>query len=76
VQAWRAPIDTTFALHAANHYNRFTYKPAYRLPDPYLMRHLPWYCAPDNLSDEDEYYVAHADKAVSNWARYVREDAS
>ncbi len=75
VGAWRAPIDTTFALHAAGRVNRFAYKPAYRLPDPYLMRHLPWYCDPDNLTDEDEYYIAHADKTVSNWSRYVKESA-
>ncbi len=75
VKAWRAPIDTTFALHAAGRHHRFAYKPAYRLPDPYLMRHLPWYVDPENLDAEEAYYVAHADHQFSNYARYVMESA-
>lgn len=76
VGAWRAAVDTTLALHNARACRQFRYKPAYRLPAPYLMRHTPWYCDPDNLSDEDEYYRQHADPTVSNWARYVRERAT
>jgi hypothetical protein len=71
VGAYRAPIDTTFALYNGFAGRRFKYRPAYRLPEPYTVRHLPWYVDPSNLSDEDEYYRAHADPTVSNWARYV-----
>lgn len=71
--AYRAPIDTTFALHSSTAFKRFKYKPAYRLADPYLIRHLPWYVNPDTLDDEEAYYVAHADKSVSNYARYIND---
>lgn len=69
--AYKAPIDTTFALYSSTAGNRFKYHPAYRLPAPYSVRHLPWYVDALNLSDEDAYYVAHADPAVSNWTRDV-----
>lgn len=69
--AYRAPIDTTFALYNARNSRRFKYGPARRLPPPYSVRHTPWYVDPLNLSDEDRYYVAHADAAVSNWTRDV-----
>ena len=71
VGGYRAPIDTTFALYAGFATKKFKYKPAWRLPEPYLLRHLPWYVDPNALSDEDEYYRAHADIKVSNWSRYV-----
>lgn len=71
VEAWRAPIDTTFALYDARQVYRHTYQPAYRLPKPYLMRHLPWYSDPHALSEEEAYYVGHADPTISNWTRDV-----
>jgi len=73
VGAYRAPIDTTFALYSADAARRFAFKPAYRLPPPYSIRHLPWYTDPGRLDPEDEYYQSHADKKVSNWARDVTE---
>lgn len=71
VGAYRALIDTTFALYSELATRRFKYKLSYRLPPPYVLRHVPWYVDPANLSDEDEYYRTHADTGVSNWARYV-----
>lgn len=76
VGAFRAPIDTTFALHNPHAVRRFRYNPSYRLPTPYLIRHLPWYVDPANLSDEESYYIAHADPKVSNFARYVHDGAA
>jgi hypothetical protein len=73
VNAYKAPIDTTFALHNPHAVRGFRYQPAYRLPPPYTARHLPWYTDPARLSDEDEFYRVHADTSVSNWARYVLE---
>lgn len=75
IGAYRAPIDTTFALHSAKSGVRHRYKPAWRLPAPYLARHLPWYSDPAQLTTEDEHYIARADHKVSNWARYVMENA-
>lgn len=72
VGGYRAPIDTTFSLYSTLGLRRFKYKPAYRLPEPYLMRHLPWYADPEALTDEERYYLDHADTKVSNWARYIK----
>lgn len=65
-RAWRAPVDTTLALHqrlaVAPH---FALGPAARLDAPYLARHLPWY---DTLDDEENtYYRAHALPGTSHW---------
>jgi hypothetical protein len=74
IGAYKAPIDTTFALHSPKSAARHRYKPAWRLPAPYLVRHLPWYSDPLNLTAEDAHYIARADKSVSNWSRYVMEN--
>lgn len=69
--AYRAPIDTTFALYNSHGANRFRYHPAYRLPAPYSVRHLPWYMTPGDMDDEERYYIAHADPTISNYTRDV-----
>lgn len=73
MDAWRAPIDTTFALYRSRAVRGFRYQPAYRLPAPYSVRHLPWYLDPANLDEEQSYYVSHCDRTVSNWSRDVVE---
>jgi len=70
LQAYLAPIDTTFALYAPYMTRRFRYN-AYRLPAPYSIRHLPWYMAPADMDDEERYYIAHADPTISNYTRDV-----
>lgn len=67
VGAYRAPIDTTFALYAGRP-GGFRYT-AYRLPPPYSIRHLPWYVTPETMTDEERYYVEHADTQFSNYTR-------
>jgi len=51
-------IDTTFALYEAG--SEFVYE-ALRTGAPYQARHMSWYSTPDTFSDEDRYYLAHAD---------------
>lgn len=67
-QAYYAPIDTTFAMYNPQHAKRFRY-PAYRLPPPYSIRHLPWYVTPETMDAEERYYVEHADTRFSNYSR-------
>jgi hypothetical protein len=70
-QAYRAPIDTTFALYAPYMTRRFRYN-AYRLPPPYSIRHLPWHMTlADMDTPEERYYVEHADPTISNFTRDV-----
>jgi hypothetical protein len=68
--AYRAAIDTTFALYNSFAGKRFRYS-AYRLPPPYSIRHLPWHMTPDDMDDEERYYIAHADPMISNYTRDV-----
>lgn len=61
---YRAPIDTTFAMyppglgHGPHHL---------RSAPPYEARHLPWYQDSAKPTEEDTYYVQHADSRITNW---------
>ncbi len=69
--AYRAAIDTTFALYDSLAGRRFRYS-AFRLPPPYTIRHLPWHMTPADLDTvEERYYVEHADQTISNFTRDV-----
>lgn len=53
---WQADIATTFCLQRpGSGWNG--YSPALRADRPYTARHLPWYWDPDNLTDEQAYYL-------------------
>lgn len=60
-----APIDTTLALYrpGLGHQN----SRSLRTQSPYDARHLPWYEDTANPTDEQRYYVSHADRLISNW---------
>jgi len=62
--AFRAPIDTTFALYTATTPWRLDWENI-RLDSPYLIEHVPWYCT-QPISEEEQYYRAHAEK-WSHW---------
>lgn len=61
-----ADIDTTFALYRP-YKERQTHTPCLRTGFPYVAKHLPWYKAPEDLTEEDIYYREHANQTVSNW---------
>ncbi len=56
-------IDTTLAVYARDRVpigefdNRFF--SAVRSPQPYEARHLPWYNTPENMTEEEKYYLSH-----------------
>ena len=54
-------VDTTFALYInCRHYNlRFSM----RTLGDMMARHLPWYFDYDNLPEDEQYYLDHADKS-------------
>jgi len=60
-----SPIDTTFALYrpGLGHQNGRSL----RAQPPYEARHMPWYDDTQNPTEEQSYYVAHADRLISNW---------
>lgn len=68
---FRASIDTTFALYWTKQNNSLPSGPHdqhYRLAQPYVVEHRPWYIDKDCLTEEDHYYKATCGK-WSNWAR-------
>lgn len=57
-------IDTTFALYRPG--TPYSHGPALRTTR-YRARHLAWYIDSDAPDEEEAYYRAHADSAVTNW---------
>lgn len=71
-KAHAVPIDTTFAMYAeGTRCGEFESPsdiwPAYRLGEPYVARHLPWYSDSANPTEEDVYYREHAEPSIVNW---------
>jgi hypothetical protein len=62
---FRAAIDTTFALYRPG--QSFAKRPALRTGPPYVARHLPWYVAAGELTEEERYYRAHASRSINSW---------
>lgn len=60
-----AEIDTTFAMYrpGEGHQN----DRALRSKPPYVARHTPWYQDSSNPTEEQTYYVQHADSLIINW---------
>lgn len=68
-----ASIDTTFALYRPfcnRGKNRRMF--AIRTGYPYIMRHLPWYINPNNVSEEDKYYM-ESNIIATHWTRALKE---
>jgi len=65
---WVADVDTTFALYRSG--SMFSYN-AVRLPEPYTIRHIPWYLD-ETMSDEWKYYLQNA-SGVSSWGSRLKQ---
>lgn len=68
-------IDTTLAVYSRlrtqeAHDDKFFR--ALRAPKPYEAKHLPWYNTPDNLSDEERFYLDNV-KRVAYWTSKFKE---
>ena len=68
-----SPIDTTFSLRNTKDNNGTGIgwtASAVRTREPYIGRHLDWYIDPDNLSDDQKYYIdtSNTHKGISHWA--------
>jgi hypothetical protein len=69
---YESDIDTTFALYdKEREYPDLPYGSDFynsvRSPSPYTARHLPWYNTPENIDEEEIYYLRDATNA-SYWA--------
>lgn len=67
-----ADIDTTFALYDAER-TRANFETGFfkavRAPRPYTARHLPWYNTPENLSEEEKFYL----NSIGNTGHWCHE---
>ena len=58
-----ANVDTTFALYSNT--RNYSFRFSLRTLENMRVRHLPWYFNYDNLSEDEKYYIDHADKSSS-----------
>lgn len=66
---FKAQIDTTFALYRPlTKYGANPFDNHYRVGKPYVMRHLPWYVDPSNLSENMKYYIQHT-RQKTHWTK-------
>ena len=59
---YHSEVDTTFALYdRGREYSGFPatddFFRAVRSPHPYTARHVPWYNTPENITEEEIYYI-------------------
>ena len=64
-----AEIDTTFAMYRPGEHHQNN--KALRSAPPYTARHMPWYQDSANPTEEQRYYVEHADSLIINWDKKV-----
>jgi hypothetical protein len=64
-----AEIDTTFAMYRPGEHHQNNH--ALRSAPPYTARHMPWYQDSDHPTDEQTYYLEHADSLIINWDKKV-----
>jgi hypothetical protein len=72
---YRSEVDTTFALYdRKREYSGFpegdSFFKAVRSPFPYTARHIPWYNTPDNISEEEMYYIS---KTGTYWMGHFKD---
>jgi glycosyltransferase involved in cell wall biosynthesis len=65
--AFKAPVDTTFALYRPNSYGGSGKLSALRTNYPYSARHLPWYENSACLSTEQQYYYKNSSTST-HWS--------
>lgn len=63
--AFFAPIDTTFALVRQG--KKVGWANALRTGPPYVAQHDTWYQDLSNLSEDNVYYITHANPGISTW---------
>ncbi len=65
-------VDTTFALYRNyRHYNLYV---SARTTGKRLARHLPWYYDYDNLPNDEQYYMEHANRSAT-LVQQIRDNA-
>jgi hypothetical protein len=69
---FKSEIDTTFAMYRVPD-AWGGYGPALRTARPYTARHVPWYTAEGQESDEETYYLKHLSTQGIFWSALAQE---
>lgn len=70
IELYPHPIDTTFAIHAPNTLPTWSNN-TLRVGVPYIVKHTPFYYNPEDLPDDEKYYLQHMNRKSSNWSSKV-----
>lgn len=70
IELYPHPIDTTFAIHAPNTLPTWS-NDTLRVGIPYIVKHAPFYYNPENLPEDEKYYLTHMNRNSSNWSSKV-----
>ena len=70
IELYPHPIDTTFSVHSPNTIPTWS-SDTLRVGKPYLVKHAPFYYDPDNLPEDEKYYLTHMNRQSSNWSSKV-----
>lgn len=70
VELYPHPIDTTFAVHSPGTMPDWS-SDTLRIGVPYIVKHAPFYYDPENLPEDEKYYLQHMNKSSSNWSSKV-----
>lgn len=70
VELYPHPIDTTFAVHSPGTMPDWS-RDTLRVGVPYIVKHAPFYYDPENLPEDEKYYLQHMNKDSSNWSSKV-----
>lgn len=70
IELYPHPIDTTFAVHAPGTLPAWS-NDTLRVGEPYIVKHAPFYYDPNNLPEDEKYYLSYMDKQSSNWSSKV-----
>jgi hypothetical protein len=64
-----SPIDSSFALRHTLLQNEVYTAAAVRTRTPYTAKHLDWYIDPDNMTEDQKYYIetANTHAGISHW---------
>jgi len=70
IELYPHPIDTTFAVHAPGTMPCWS-DDSLRAGIPFIVKHAPFYYNPENLPEDEKYYLTHMNKRSSNWSSKV-----
>lgn len=73
IELYPSPIDTTFSIHSPGTSPEWSSN-TLRVGAPYIVKHAPFYYDPNNLPEDEKYYLAHMHTPSSNWSSKIKTE--